>query len=117
MFRYFTEDEFKRANPSCSLSDMDVEFMSRLDEARHIAGVPFVINSAYRSKQYELSKGRTGTSSHCLGLAVDIRCTNGFNRLFIIQSLLKMGFSRIGVHKHFIHVDLDAKKSKSLWLY
>ena len=117
MLRYFVEQEFTQAKPACSLSDMDDSFMQRLDEARHLAGVPFVVSSAYRSKQYEISKGRIGSSSHCKGLAIDILCSNSFNRLQIIESLLKVGFKRIGIGKTFIHVDYDSSKNQSIWLY
>lgn len=117
MFRYFTEEEFTKAKPSCTLSDMDESFMKRLDEARHIAGVPFIVSSAYRSKQYEFSKGRQGTSSHCLGLAIDLVCASNFNRLQIIEALMKVGFRRIGIGKTFIHVDYDSSKNAAIWLY
>lgn len=117
MYRYFTEVEFSKARPSCSLSDMNESFMSRLDDARHIAGVPFIVTSAYRSKQYEIAKGRTGTSSHCFGLAIDIACSSNFNRLVILDALLKVGFRRIGIGKTFIHVDYDSSKNSAIWLY
>ena len=119
MYRYFTEEEFGqgKCSPACSLSDMSPIFMARLDEARHIAGVPFVVNSAYRSKQYEIEKGRKGTSSHTKGIAVDLACTSNFNRLLIVESLIKVGFRRIGIGKTFIHVDNDSQKSPSIWLY
>lgn len=117
MLRYFIEEEFTKARPSCTLSDMNDSFMNRLDEARHIAGVPFVVTSAYRSKQYEIAKGRTGTSSHCLGLAIDIACSSNFNRLAILDALLKVGFRRIGIGKTFIHVDYDSSKNAAIWLY
>lgn len=117
MLRYFTEEEFNKARPSCSLRDMNEQFMARLDEARHLSGVPFIVNSAYRSKQYEIEKGRTGTSSHCLGLAIDLACSSNFNRLCIIEALLRVGFRRIGIGKTFIHVDYDSTKNASIWLY
>lgn len=117
MYKYFTEEEFRQANPACSLSDMSPVFMARLDEARHIAGVPFVVSSAYRPKSYELSKGRQGTSSHCLGLAIDLACASNFNRLLIVEALVKVGFRRIGIGKTFIHVDNDASKNPAIWLY
>lgn len=118
MYRYFTEEEFNEAKPRCSLSDMSPVFMAKLDEARHIAGVPFVVNSAYRSKSYEVNvKGRAGTSSHTKGIAVDLSCLSNFNRLLIVEALIKVGFRRIGIGKTFIHVDNDASKSPSIWLY
>lgn len=117
MLNYFSADEFERARPACALSDMDSDFMSRLDLARGFSDVPYVINSAYRSRAYEISKGRFGTSSHTKGLAVDIACSSNFMRGRILYGLIKVGFSRIGIGKTFIHVDSDNEKSSAIWLY
>lgn len=102
---YFTEKELVSLTPSCSLKDMDEQFMKRLDFARTIAGIPFVLNCAYRSKEWDLSKGRNGKSYHCKGRAVDIRCTSSTNRAKIVYSLLNAGFKSIGLYASFIHVD------------
>lgn len=102
---YFSEKELASLTPSCSLNDMDGQFMKRLDFARTIAGIPFVLNSAYRSKEWDISKGRNGTSYHCKGRAVDIRCTTSTNRAKIVYSLLNAGFKSIGLYASFIHVD------------
>lgn len=116
--KHFKEEEFRKAQPSCSLSDMDEQFMLLLDEARELAGVPFKINSAFRSHEYEISKGRSGNSRHCFGLAVDIACyTNDF-RFRIVRALVAVGFHRIGIGSNFIHVDLGYKGSVPIiWLY
>lgn len=91
--------------------------MKRLDEARHIAGVPFIVNSAYRTPEYELSKGRSSTSSHCKGCAVDLRCSNSSDRLRILTGLISAGFTRIGIAFNFIHVDYDKEKDSAIWVY
>lgn len=91
--------------------------MDRLDTARAYAGRPFIINSAYRTPEYELKHGRTGSSTHCLGRAVDIRCSDSVSRLIIVKSLLRAGFRRIGIAKTFIHVDDDISREKCIWLY
>lgn len=116
-YLYFDSDEFQKCTPSCSIDDMDPAFLVRLDTARSIAGIPFVINSAFRPLSYELSVGRKGTSSHCKGVAVDIRCTSTAHRFRIVFALLKAGFSRIGISSRFIHVDSDSSKPDSIWLY
>lgn len=116
--KYFKEEEFKRATPACSLSDMNKEFMKRLDDCRDFAGVPFVINSAYRSVEYEKSKKRPGTSQHCKGLAVDIACNTNDIRYRILDALLVFGFRRIGIGSNFIHVDMGYPKSTPIiWTY
>lgn len=115
--KYFKEEEFKRATPSCSLSDMSDAFMIGLDNLRVAAGIPLVISSAYRSPEHEQSKGRSGTSSHCKGIAVDIRCNTSSNRLKIVKAALDVGFVRIGIHPNFIHIDADWLKPACIWLY
>ena len=116
--KYFSESEFCACTPSCSLQDMDQEFMNKLDQLRELAGIPLVINSAFRSVQYEKTKGRNGTSAHVLGLAIDIRCNNSQNRFKVLESALKLGFKRIGVAKSFIHLDISKKHSQNVvWTY
>lgn len=116
--KYFNESEFKACSPACSLQDMKQHTMEKLDAAREMAGIPFVLNSAYRSKKWELSKGRTGTGAHTSGCAVDIRCNTETNRFKIIYSCLAAGFYRIGVGKTYIHVDDDPNKTPNvIWHY
>lgn len=114
--RYFVPEEFKKAVPACSIDDMDEAFLLKLDDARALCSVPFIINSAFRSPEYEKSNGRSGSSSHCKGLAVDLRCCSSGDRLKMLLSLIAVGFRRIGVYGSFIHVDLDTSKRPSLWL-
>lgn len=115
--RYFKPFEFNCASPRCSIDDMDRDFLRALDSARAFSGVPFRINSAYRSKEYELEHGRTGTSSHCKGCAVDLACSDSRKRYLIVNALLSCGFQRVGISKSFIHVDSDPDKRPSIWIY
>jgi uncharacterized protein YcbK (DUF882 family) len=97
---------------------MDQQLMRQLDAAREAAGIPFVLNSAYRSVAYEKTKGRTGTSSHCKGLAVDIRCNSDANRWKVVAALMDNGFTRIGIGRTYVHADLDrAKTQRVIWHY
>lgn len=113
--RYFKPSEFEKCIPSCKIDDMDEEFMQKLDDARSICSYAFVLNSAYRSPEYERSKGRTGTSSHTKGLAVDISCLTSVCRLKMLLALLAVGFRRIGIYPTFLHVDSDTSKPASVW--
>lgn len=116
--KFFTEAEFRRCTPPCSLQDMDQQLMRQLDAARASAGIPFVLNSAYRSVAYEKGKGRAGTSSHCKGLAVDIRCNSDANRWKVVTALMDNGFTRIGIGRTYVHADLDrAKTQRVIWHY
>ena len=96
---------------------MNVYFLSKLDEAREYAGIPFVINSAYRSPEHPLSI-KNPTSSHIKGLAVDISAKDSRDRFLILDALINVGFTRIGIAGTFIHVDIDLDKSQNvIWTY
>ena len=97
--------------------NMDEDFLSKLDEAREFAGIAFSINSAYRSPEHPLSI-KNPTSSHIKGLAVDIKATDSITRFKIIEALISVGFTRIGIAYTFIHVDMDYDKSQEvIWTY
>lgn len=107
MSKYFSASEFKKCIPSCSIEDMDGAFLSLLDRVREKANIPLVLNCAYRSKEYDKSKGRSGNSAHTRGKAVDIRCATSTNRIKIVKAALDCGIRRIGIGKNFIHIDAD----------
>lgn len=92
-------------NPSCTLEDMDEQFLKQLDQLREYCGFPLVLSCAYRSKEHEFDKGRSGTSMHCKGRAVDIYCKDSFRRFDIVHNAMYCGLNGIGVYKNFIHVD------------
>mgnify|MGYP003656262024 FL=1 len=97
--------------------NMNVDFLNKLDEAREHAGIPFVINSDYRSPTHPLSI-KNPTSSHIKGLAVDISVKDSNTRFKVLDALIAVGFTRIGIANSFIHVDLDFDKSQNvIWTY
>ena len=116
-FMYFKNNEFLNCEPVCTIFDMDYIFMKMLDLARLIAGIPFILNSAYRTVKHERERGRRGLSSHTKGMAVDIHCTDSDDRITIVDALIKAGFCRIGIAHNFIHVDNDKEKPNAMWLY
>lgn len=105
--KYFSEKEFRRCTPPCSLQDMDDWAMELFDRVREDAGIPLVINSAYRTPEYEKKQGRSGNSAHTRGVALDIKCTSSANRYKIVKALFENGCTRIGIGKTFIHADWD----------
>ena len=115
-------DEIGSGMPKSKGGQMDLEFLHKLDEARMLAGTPFKITSGYRSQAYNKDLRKRGykasnNSSHCKGCAVDIAVNSGLQRSAIVCSLVKAGFTRIGIAKTFVHVDLDKEKQNSIWLY
>ena len=96
---------------------MNVEFLAKLDKAREFAGIPFIINSAYRGPEHPESI-KNPTSSHIKGLAVDVSVRDSVTRFKVLNALIAVGFNRIGVAGTFIHVDLDLDKSQNvIWTY
>lgn len=119
-YKYFKESEFKCKCGRCE-NKINPELIKKLDTAREIAGVPFVVTSGYRCREYNndlLSRGYKASknSSHTLGLAADI-AANDKTRDVIYQALKKAGFVRIGLGKTFIHADIDTDKPQTEWRY
>ena len=116
--RYFTYDEFDSPDLPGSGAFMQQEFLDLLDDARDLAGVPFIVNSGFRTPAANRRAGGKETSSHLTGWACDIRATSSNRRYLIIAALCGVGFNRIGVADTFVHVDMDPTKSQNcLWLY
>jgi len=89
-----------------------------LDDARGIAGIPFKINSGFRSESQNQYCGGVSNSSHLFGYAADIHCTDSRSRYIIIDALTQAGFNRFGIGNSFIHVDNDPDKNPRVsWVY
>ena len=115
--KYFTLDEFNCPSLPNSGKNMDTNFLTKLEEARELAGIPFKITSGYRTKEHNKEVGGVPNSSHLIGVAADIAVSSGSERYTILNALIKAGFRRIGVAKTFIHCDTDDSKQNSVWTY
>jgi len=113
--KHFKEEEFY--SPDLKEDKMQYGFIRSLDRARTISGIPYKINSGYRTPEHNKKVGGRSTSSHLKGVAADISCTNSVQRVKIIQGLIDSGFRRIGISETFIHVDSDTDKPDAIWLY
>lgn len=120
--RFFKEYEWT-CQDNCGANKVRASFLLKMDEAREIAQIPFVINSGCRCKAHNKSVGGSPTSSHISTddspcCAFDIAVPNSHARYVILSSLIKAGFTRIGIAKTFIHVDEDESKPERVsWLY
>ena len=116
--KYFKISEFDSPDLPGSGQRMDVSFLEKLDNARELAGVPFKITSGYRTEKHNRAVGGELKSSHLSGVAVDIAASNDVVRFKLLSALLKIGFSRLGIGKDFVHVDDDKNKSGGvIWTY
>lgn len=114
VFIYFDREDFK--DKISGANEIKSSLIRRLDLAREISKVPFIISSGYRDKNHPESI-KNPTSSHIKGLAVDI-AVNESNKIIIYEALKKAGFNRIGVASNFIHADIDTDKPQfRTWFY
>ena len=111
---FFRIEEFE-CRCGCGDRTMDVLFITQLERARELAGVPFVINSGKRCLAHNAAVGST-SMNHVSGKAADIKATDGPARGKILKGLYFAGFRRIGIHKLFIHAD-TMDEIESAWFY
>jgi len=101
--RYFKLSEFK-----CSHTgkvDMDKEFLRKLDELRHRAGFPIIVNSGYRDASHPIEAAKSRPGSHAQGIAADLHCINPSKKHILLKLAFELGFTGIGIADTFIHVD------------
>jgi len=116
--KYFNYSEFDSPDVQGRGQLMDKILLEMLDEVRDKFDKPIHITSGFRTPAHNEAVGGVETSSHLKGLAVDIACKNSTDRFDLINCLLDVGFSRIGVAKTFIHADIDPNKSIGvMWTY
>ena len=111
----FSSHEFRCA--CCETSNMDIEFVDRLQFVRDVIGKSLKINSGFRCFSHNRAVGGADNSSHLTGVAADIRCTTSADRM-VLLNVLPDYFNRIGIASRFIHVDIDTSKASDvLWVY
>ena len=103
IFVYFERDEFACSETGENL--IEDQFIYRLDELRERCGFPFIITSGYRSPQHSIEAAKVAPGPHTTGRAADIAVNGGVQRYILLREAFDMGFSGIGVHRDFIHVD------------
>ena len=117
---HFTSKEL--ACKCCGQGELQESTFNKLEAARNIAGIPFVINSGFRCKKSNDALIASGSSveqsAHTTGNAVDIKALASNTRYKVLDALLRAGFTRIGIGKTFIHADDDLTKPQGvIWRY
>lgn len=110
---------WSKCSPPSSPLQVDSLLLRLMQDFENEHKYRLTILSAFRSVEHEIKKGRDGSSSHCLGKAVDIYVENSYWRYLLIKHFLRNGINRIGVYKTFIHVDCalakDGKTPNIIW--
>ena len=110
--RNFNSDEFDSRDTKGTGMLMDKQFIGQLQKAREIAGIPFVINSGYRTREYNKFIGGVPNSAHTKGKAADIAIKNDnvgkkpitlssyiYNFIKILKNIIKILFIRKPLEK------------------
>ncbi len=108
--------EWKYFRPE-EVGGLNEEFVAKLDQARHLAGIPFTITSGFRTvseNESLVASGAAPHSSHLQGLAVDLRVQNDYEIYRILSSGMAVGITRYGIYTDAdnkpTHVHLDVSK-------
>lgn len=94
-----------------------------MQRVRNVLGIAIWASqkSGYRSKTWELSKGRSGNSQHCfIGKgAVDWTCINfQANKNKLLKQIIEQtSYTRVALYNSFIHCDYKQTSSGERELY
>ena len=118
--QHFQSDEFWCScgcgNEGPNGNHISQSLVLKLEIVRTAINKPMKINSGIRCLEYNRSIGSSDTSSHIKCIAADISCTQMSDRHLLMSHLPKL-FDRIGIHKDFIHVDIDTDKRIGIFVY
>jgi zinc D-Ala-D-Ala carboxypeptidase len=116
--RFFNISEFDSPDQPGSGAKMDQGFLDLLDDIRFDAGIPFHVNSGYRTIAQNFKDGGKPDSAHLKGKAADIAAPTSHEKYCIINAAIRHGITRIGYGKTFIHLDADATLPQEvIWTY
>lgn len=114
----FSKSEFDCKHTG--LNEMQHEFMEKLQWLRNEVGIPLVVTSGYRHPSHPVERRKTHSNGeHTQGRCADVRCLNSATRFLIIEAALRLGFTRIGIAKTFLHLGIGGNglPQKVIWDY
>lgn len=108
--RNFTLNEFRCKDGTIDHEDQLLILAVQLQVLRDHIGVPIIINSGYRSPEYNAKIGGEKNSFHIKGMAADIRTNHHTPKQLhgIIEVLIKSGQMKqggLGLYSTFVHYD------------
>ena len=111
----FNREEFD-CKCGCGTGTISGTLVTRLQSVREEYGKSMIITSGIRCLSHNRNIGSRDTSSHIKCLAADIGCKSMGERHDLLKYCLKF-FDRGGVHKEFLHVDVDYDKPQGVFVY
>lgn len=115
--RYWRWENFKPKEIACKGTGkllVHERSMDMLQELRYGIGLPFYINSGYRSPEHNTAVGGAKNSFHMRGMAFDINLRN-LNRDELVRMAVEIGFRGIGYYNSFQHVDTRITPNVVSW--
>ena len=118
---HFSRREFK-CNCGCVYDNISLALIEQLSILRERFAQRMTINSGCRCEAHNKAVGGKPTSAHLTGEAVDISIGNSRDK-YILMGCIYMPhtlFSRVGIGRDFVHVDIcDGKNvpQNVLWGY
>lgn len=107
--------------PVCEHSNrnvLDQYLLLSLENLERWLKVDLVFTSGLRCEACNTAAGGVPGSAHISGKAVDIKIANSHQRHDLLRAVFALQFSRVGIGKTFIHVDVDTDKPQQVcWLY
>jgi uncharacterized protein YcbK (DUF882 family) len=119
--KHFSPSEFDcqcayhSARPMNAATQMDMNFVRKLDALREAYGKPLTISSGWRCPEHNAAVSSTGDRGpHTTGRAVDL-LVNGGDAYHVLRLAMQLGFTGLGISQkgprgsRFLHLDdLDA---------
>ncbi len=102
----------------CGLMNMTEATLIQMERLRVFYGKAITVTSGSRCPAYNEDQGGKPASAHLDGYALDMRCSNGREKLNLVEAGMKAGFNRFGIGTGFVHVDCHPEKSPDvMWSY
>ena len=103
----------------CGFNIIDQRVMNMCQTIREALGVPVRVNSGCRCEKHNAKVGGVKGSNHTLGLAADLSCSLGAQKMFDTVKKLKaegrledLEYCILYKKKNFIHIDCGKVRNK-----
>ncbi len=119
MSKWFTLNEMRCKCGKCNGEVLVTQpLWDLMDAVRDAVGHPLVPNSGYRCAQHPDEQKPEGPGAHHFGEAVDFPCSTDRDRFLMVSTALGMGYTRAGIAKDFVHLDVSKTKAQRvIWVY